>query len=766
MVGTGKYSDAQIRFIVTAKKQGWTNSEIVNAFRQRWLFHDFSIGSVKYVVHKYQDDPNYNGGLALGANGPQLMIRPFQAPGSAQIMMQARQAQAAPQMMMRPQHPQSSALPVIQPQHPQGSPQAIWSPHIQGLPQTALHLDQAQGSVNPTMHFQQTPSANMTTGDILALAHSVMSPIQFFAFSQALALPQVPAPAITPQIFQAPTTGVSPQLSQGCSTPGMATQQFTNSPPVGSPQRSQSSSPGMSHLSHGSSPVMSPQSPHCQSTPTKQQVHPTVNNALSLGSQQSRSSLHTVGSPQLFPSHAHAVVGQQSQASSLSNTGHGQFQGLPPDPIDPHHALAPAVTQPVMTSQGIQLAPSALISDAASHPAIRRKEPTPYRGIVPPLRPHSQKGQLGMIRHFFDHRDPLSPNASSENRVSKKSPKKSHKKSTIRLQRPMSPLSPPELVTNELGAATSPKASLQNERALHAKLVAALAGDPMDVVTPEITAEVDALFGSTSVVENASVASTEDDVLFIEEKMIGTAAEFDLPTKKAPAKPEGHKREVDPFFQDIVDDYMCERDDSQFQITTPGDTIIDALLGNKFPDYKECNGSKSEFIPPKSNEMSKKGELAQTAAKEITVAEEPDVEEMTIEEQYLYGIRQGLPNKDLPVRPKDGAAKEPATNRPTAREPFTNESTPNEPVADEFTPNEPGAIGVNTKESLNREISTNESIANKAAPTGYAPHHLHFPPGYISDEELKDLQMHYVGPYPGSEQAFEEMYLRPYYASL
>ena len=694
------------------------------------------------------------------------MIRPFQAPGSAQMMMQARQTQAAPQMMMRPQHPQSSALPMIQPQHPQGSPQAVWTPHIQGLPQTALHSDQAQGSVNPIMHFQQTPSTNMTTGDILALAHSVMSPMQFFAFSQALALPQVPTPGITPQIFQAPTTGVSPQLSQGSSTPGMATQQFTNSPPVGSPKRSQSSSPGMSHPSHGSSPVMSPQSPHCQSTPTKPQVHPTVNNALSLGPQQSRSSLHTVGSPQQLPSHAHAVVGQQSRASGLSNIGHPQFQGLPPVPIDPQHAVAPAVTQPVMTSQGIQLAPSALISNAASHPAIRHKEPTPYRGIVPPLRPYSQKGQLGMIRHFFDHRDPRSPNASSENRVSKKSPKKSHKKSTIRLQRPMSPLSPPELVTNDLTTATTPQASPQNERVLHAKLVAALAGDKMEVVTPEITAEVGALFGGTSVVENASVASIEDDVLFVEEKMFGTAAKFDLPTKKPPAKPEGHKREVDPFFQDIVDDYICERDDSQLQITTPRDTTINALLGNKFPDYKECNGPKSEFIPPKSNEMSKKGELAQTAAKEITVAEEPGVEEMTIEEQYLYGIRQGLPNKDLPVKPKDDAAKEPATNKTTAKEPFTNETTPKELAANEFTPNEPGAIGANTKESPTREISTNESIANEAGPTGFAPNHFHFPPGYISDEELKDLQMHYMGPYPGSEQAFEEMYLRPYYASL
>ena len=371
-----------------------------------------------------------------------------------------------------------------------------------------------------------------------------------------------------------------------------------------------------------------------------------------------------------------------------------------------------------------------------------------------------------MIRHFFDHRDPLSPNASSENRVSKKSPKKSHKKSTIRLQRPTSPLSPPELVTDEFAAATIPQASPQNERELHAKLVAALAGDPMDVVTPEITAEVDALFGSTSVVENASVASTEDDVLFVEEKMIGTAAKFDLPTKKAPAKPEGHKRERDPFFHDIVDDYMCERDDSQPQITTPRDTTIDALLTNKFPDYTEYNGPKTEFFPPKSNEMSNEGELAQTAAKEITIAEEPDVEEMTIEEQYLYGIRQGLPNKDLRVKPKDDAAKEPATNKTTAKEPFTNETTPKEPVANEFTPNEPGAIGANTKESPIREVSTNESIANKAAPAGFAPHHFHFPPGYISDEELKDLQMHYLGPYPGSEQAFEEMYLHPYYASL
>jgi hypothetical protein len=49
--------DAQIRFIVTAKKQGASNSEIVNAFRQRWVFQDFSTGSVKYVVSKYQDDP-------------------------------------------------------------------------------------------------------------------------------------------------------------------------------------------------------------------------------------------------------------------------------------------------------------------------------------------------------------------------------------------------------------------------------------------------------------------------------------------------------------------------------------------------------------------------------------------------------------------------------------------------------------------------------------------------------------------------------------
>jgi hypothetical protein len=57
MVGTGKYTVEQICFIVAAKKQGATNSEIVIAFNQRWLFHGFTTGSVKYVVHKYQDDP-------------------------------------------------------------------------------------------------------------------------------------------------------------------------------------------------------------------------------------------------------------------------------------------------------------------------------------------------------------------------------------------------------------------------------------------------------------------------------------------------------------------------------------------------------------------------------------------------------------------------------------------------------------------------------------------------------------------------------------
>jgi hypothetical protein len=57
MVGTGRYTDFQIRFIVGSKKQGYSNSEIANAFRQRWRLSDFTSGSVKYVVGKYQDNP-------------------------------------------------------------------------------------------------------------------------------------------------------------------------------------------------------------------------------------------------------------------------------------------------------------------------------------------------------------------------------------------------------------------------------------------------------------------------------------------------------------------------------------------------------------------------------------------------------------------------------------------------------------------------------------------------------------------------------------
>jgi hypothetical protein len=57
MVGIGKYTDAQIRFIIDGKKCGASNSEIVQAFRQRWVFQGLSTGSVKYVISKYQDDP-------------------------------------------------------------------------------------------------------------------------------------------------------------------------------------------------------------------------------------------------------------------------------------------------------------------------------------------------------------------------------------------------------------------------------------------------------------------------------------------------------------------------------------------------------------------------------------------------------------------------------------------------------------------------------------------------------------------------------------
>jgi hypothetical protein len=57
MVGTGRYRQEQIHFIVQSKRQGMSNADIVVQFKLRWVFHDFTIGSVKYVVNKYRNDP-------------------------------------------------------------------------------------------------------------------------------------------------------------------------------------------------------------------------------------------------------------------------------------------------------------------------------------------------------------------------------------------------------------------------------------------------------------------------------------------------------------------------------------------------------------------------------------------------------------------------------------------------------------------------------------------------------------------------------------
>lgn len=61
MVGISKYSSEEICFVVERKKMGMSNAQIANMYCAHWGgikdVRDFSIGSVKYIVSKYQDDP-------------------------------------------------------------------------------------------------------------------------------------------------------------------------------------------------------------------------------------------------------------------------------------------------------------------------------------------------------------------------------------------------------------------------------------------------------------------------------------------------------------------------------------------------------------------------------------------------------------------------------------------------------------------------------------------------------------------------------------
>jgi len=454
-----------------------------------------------------------------------------------------------------------------------------------------------------------------------------------------------------------------------------------------------------------------------------------------------------------------------------------------------------------MVGQGGPPTTSAPITGASSHPAVNRKELTPYCGIIPPARPHGQKGQLGMIHRFVGNRDPLASATSPENRVSKKSPKKSPNKSpkklTVRPQLPLSPLSPAEQVVHEraVAAPAFTEVSSQNEGAfgnnLHNSLVASLAEDPMDIVTPEITVEVSELFEGNCL-ENASVSSMDDDVLFVGENAIATAAKVETPTEEASTQPQGPKHGVDEFFQEIFDACQRKRTPREPEAKTPEDILIDALLTDNY--------TSAEFLALKNKEMSKKSEPVQSAPEETIVDEEPNLDEMTFEEQYLYGIRQGLPNKGYPVctkPPKETATKKPAVEEPAAnesaiKEPAANKNASNESIvndifADEsvanyLATNESSVNGVTnesmadyivtdestvddfaTDESAANNIAANQSTAHQNVMTRFAPTCFDSP--YITDEQFRELRMHYLGPYPGSQQAFEEMYLRPHYMS-
>ena len=278
--------------------------------------------------------------------------------------------------------------------------------------------------------------------------------------------------------------------------------------------------------------------------------------------------------------------------------------------VAPQQTASPTVDQTMMPNQGIQAASSGTTAEMANAAVIQPKIPTPYHGIIPPRRLQSQSSQLGML-HKFVARSPLAPVASTQNRVVKNSAPKP----AVRPQVPVSPVSPPSATSAESGFSSEMSAEIE-----------ALFQDPGDEIASPVTLKPCGL--TLPMVENNDTAVNS------------LMAEADNQT--------------------FVNEYP-EFMNYESYAAAAGERSVDASESNEQPAVEQPTMEQPAMEQPAhgiTQDLAHNVEQAEIPP-HLRVATPAEIDAMTFEQQYLYGIRQGLPNKGYPINkaPKLVAAK-------------------------------------------------------------------------------------------------------------
>jgi hypothetical protein len=258
-------------------------------------------------------------------------------------------------------------------------------------------------------------------------------------------------------------------------------------------------------------------------------------------------------------------------------------------------------------------------------------------------------------------------------------------KPRVHPQFPPSPVSPPE-VADIAGNSSVIEDTPMRENVVAQELDAifgpSFADEEVSIISPEVAAEVDALFVDYPEDTDVSVNSPEVPANVVPAKDVPAkeVAAKEIAAKKVAAKKVSAKVHTPYINYPFMDTLTMLLDDNTDHFAQPdlgmlsGYNFMPLGIYDVIPANLDEPASTSSLVSPEHNAPSTE---VSPENLEMAVASS-EVEDMTIEEQYAYGIRQGLPNKCVP---EETALKEPATMEPAAKK--TVQSTP-VPRSDEW----------------------------------------------------------------------------------
>lgn len=655
-----------------------------------------------------------------------MIMHPHQSQGMGQMVMRPQQFQCFAQQMIQPPLSQGNAPAMMDAQKSYSFPQLINSPQQTFAPSPAtMGGHQTVYQQGPVMHAQQAAGGLMSHAEILSFAHSTMSSMQFLAFAQALTMPAGHATAMTSQPPQDPVPPVQSPISGGGHTPAIATELFQQTSPnmcvksnlssPGSFTKVLSTSPAFESLNQvymPSTPTMAPQ-PHTSSSPTMPKAQEAINTAVLMTPQHSQGPTGGMASsqqsqeypqgmelllqpqgfgqtspplPQTFKqastqqvhrfdqdmpasqqfaaySHAVSSLQQQFSAPTLQPVPNEHSPVILQSSIDDQHASPTAIDQAPMIDQGIQHLTILPTPDLANGSVVMPKQFTPYRGIVPPAKRHSQSNQLGML-HKFVGSITLGPVVSTKTRVTKNTlvktasipPAKSAAieasvcqienygtESGVTPQLPVSPISPVEQADDDIFkfiVFDDKEDDSANESANIA--ITGMDGIHHHGVAPEMQAEFDLI--------RAEVNALFEDPDDVQEN---SAA---LPKANALSLPDTKNNTMEKSMLEDVDDTveLPNETTNYYQPNVSMTDPMEEVLAFHMHHYLDALEAERAV----TNVTATEGASAEDISDDVELVDDPnmriatpeEIDRMTLIEQYCYGIRQGLPNKGYPMK--------------------------------------------------------------------------------------------------------------------